>query len=115
MFSVQNESYRLLKNIGLISKTAKRSILWQILIFTLLGQAIGGSAIWICGISGISRIEELIKYLPVKYIAGLSAVHLLISLAASAWVTFSLGKQIYPFVKNSEDINLEVEEQEVVS
>ena len=115
MFSVETESYRLLKNIGLVSKTAKRSVLLQVLGFTVLGQAVGGVVIWICGLMGLDRIEELLKYLPTKYIIGLSAVHLLIALVATAWVVSALCKQIYPFVKISDDINLDAEEQEVAS
>lgn len=113
MFSVQTESYRLLKNIGLVSKTAKRSLLWQILSFTLLGQVLGGIAIWLCDRLGVQRITDMMKYLPTKYVAVLCIVHILLSLIAAYWTVSALGKHVYPLVKHHDDINLDVEEQEV--
>jgi hypothetical protein len=110
MFSVQTESYKLLSNIGLVSKTAKRSVLWQILGFTVLGQLVGGAAIWLCGRLGIERIQHILRYLPGKYIALLSGVHLIVSLFAALWVMRALGKQVYPLAGKFGDINLEDEE-----
>jgi hypothetical protein len=110
MFSVQTESYKLLSNIGLVSKTAKRSVLWQILGFTVLGQLVGSAAIWLCGRLGIERIQHILRYLPGKYIALLSGVHLIVSLFAALWVMHALGKQVYPLAGKFGDINLEDEE-----
>ena len=110
MFSVQTDSYKLLSNIGLVSKTAKRSVLWQILIFIVLGQLIGGGAIWLCGNLGIERIANILKYLPASYVGILSLVHFVICLCATIWVVSALGKQVYPLAGNYTDIRLEEED-----
>ena len=114
MFSVQTESYRLLSNIGLVSQTAKGSLFWQLLGFTALGQALGGIAIWLSGRLGVERIAEMLKYLPTKYVACLSAVHLLISLIATYWVISALSKQVYPLIKNHDDISIDNKEEAAV-
>ena len=41
LFGSELENYRLLANIGLTCATAQRSILWQVLLFTALGQGVG--------------------------------------------------------------------------
>ena len=113
MFSVQTESYKLLSHIGLVSKTAKRSVLWQILSFIVLGQLIGGGAIWLCGRIGIERIVYILRYLPANYICILSLVHFALCLGATAWVVMALGKQVYPLANRFSDIHLEEEEATV--
>jgi hypothetical protein len=51
-----------------------------------------------------------LRYLPGKYIALLSGVHLIVSLFAALWVMRALGKQVYPLAGKFGDINLEDEE-----
>ncbi len=111
LFSVQTDSYRLMSNIGLVSRSAVLSILWQILSFTLLGQLLGGSGIWLCGKNGIQRIEHILRYLPPKYILLLSAVHLAAALAAALWVMGALKKQVYPLAGSFSDLNLDTEKE----
>ena len=111
LFSVQTESYKLMSHIGLVSRSAKLSVLWKILSFTLLGQIIGGLGIWICGSNGIQRIAEILKYLPPKYVALLCAVHLAASLCAALWVMRALRKQVYPLAGKYSDINLDSYEE----
>lgn len=113
LFSVQTESYKLMSNIGLVSRAAANSVLWQILGFTVLGQLIGSSGIWLCGQGGIERIAQILRYLPPKYVALLSAVHWAASLAAAVWVMGSLKKQVYPFAGSFSDINLDIEKEAV--
>ncbi|MBO7185161.1 MAG: ABC transporter ATP-binding protein [Oscillospiraceae bacterium] len=110
MFSVQTESYKLLSHIGLVSKTAKRSVFWQILSFIVLGQLVGGGAIWLCGRAGIERIAHILRYLPAQYIGILSLVHLAVCLGAAIWVITALGKQVYPLAARFTDLHLEEEE-----
>ena len=112
LFSVQTDSYKLMSHIGLVSGSAGLSILWQILGFTLLGQLLGSAGIWLCGKCGIQRIAEIIRYLPPKYIAILSVVHLTVSLIATLWVIASVKKQVYPLAGKYSDINLDSYEQE---
>ena len=113
LFSVQTDSYKLMSNIGLVSRPAALSVLWQILSFTLLGQLLGGSGIWLCGKGGIQRIEQILRYLPPKYILLLSAVHLAASLTAALWVMGALRKQVYPLAGNFSDLNLDTEKEVV--
>ena len=113
LFSVQTESYKLMSNIGLVSRAAANSVLWQILGFTVLGQLIGSSGIWLCGQGGIERIAQILRYLPPKYVALLSAVHWAASLVAAVWVMGSLKKQVYPFAGSFSDINLDIEKEAV--
>ena len=114
LFSIQTESYRMLRNIGLVSKDAKLSVLWQVLVFTVLGQLLGGAGIWICGTQGVQRIANVVKYLPGSYVAVLSAVHLVISVLSCLWVIRALGKQVYPLAGKHSDLELEEETEAVL-
>ena len=114
LFAIQTESYQMLRNIGLVSKDAKKSILWQVLVFTLVGQIAGGAGIWICGTSGIQRIANILKYLPISYVAVLCAVHCVISVLSCLWVIRALGKQVYPLAGRYGDLELEEETEAVL-
>lgn len=111
MFAVQTESFRTLCNIGLTSRTARVSVMWQILIFTAVGQIIGGVSIWLCGQRGVERIEDMLQYLPPAYILLLSAVHLAASLLAMIFVIRSLDKHVYPMAWKNRDLVMEEEKE----
>ena len=111
LFSVQTESYKLMSNIGLVSRSAALSVLWQILGFTALGQLLGGCAIWVCGNGGIERIAHILRYLPPKYVVILSGVHLAASVAAALWVMRVLKKQVYPLADSFSDIRLDTDKE----
>ena len=113
LFGTQTENYRLLGNIGLTCPTAKRSILWQVLLFTALGQLLGLGILLLCGQLGIERILYVLRYLPWGYMALLSAVHLLGALAAAAWVVSAVTKQVFPLSGKQSDLPLEEEEAAV--
>ena len=106
LFSVQTESFRILSNIGLTSRTAGASVLWQILLFTLLGQLVGGAAVWMCGCNGVKRIEQMLRYLPLPYVLILSGVHLAASLLSALLVIRSMEKQVYPLAGKNRDLDL---------
>ena len=110
LFGSQTENYRLLSNIGLSFATAKRSILWQILLFTLLGQGAGFACIYICNHVGVSRIVNIVKYLPAHLFALLSAVHLAAALLAAWWIGISIQKQVYPLLSVRRESDLDLEE-----
>ena len=112
MCSAQTESYLLLRNIGLVSKSAKLSILWQFLLFTLLGQLLGGGGIYLCAQLGVEKIAHTLRYLPPAYIAILSAVHLAAAMIAAAWVSHALAKQVYPLSDKFTDLQIEDTEME---
>ncbi len=106
LFSVQTDSFRILSNIGLTSRTARASVLWQILLFTLLGQVVGGLAVWLCGCNGVERIEQMLRYLPPANILILSGVHLAASLLAAVLVIRGMEKQVYPLAGKYRDLNM---------
>ena len=112
MCSAQTESYILLRNIGLVSRGAKLSILWQFLLFTVLGQLLGSGAIYLCADMGVEKIAHTLRYLPPAYIAILSAVHLAAAMFAAWWVIRALEKQVYPLAGRFSDLTIEDEEQE---
>ncbi len=111
LFSVQTESFRILSNIGLTSRTARASVLWQMLLFTLLGQLVGGAAVWMCGCNGVKRIEEMLRYLPPANILLLCGVHLAASLLAAVLVIRGMEKQVYPLAGKNRDLNMEEGEE----
>ncbi len=106
LFSVQTESFRILSNIGLTSRTARASVLWQILLFTLLGQLVGGATVWMCGCNGVERIEQMLRYLPLPCVLLLSGVHLAASLLSALLVIRSMEKQVYPLAGKNRDLDL---------
>ncbi len=110
MFAVQTESFKTLSNIGLTGRTARMSILWQILIFTAIGQAAGALAIFICGYNGVERIEEMLRYLPAVYVILLSAVHIAASALAAIFVLRSIDKHVYPMAWKNRDLVIDEKE-----
>ena len=109
MFGMQTESYQLLRNIGLSSKGAKRSVFWQFALFTVLGQLLGGGGVYLCGHLGLRRIADVLKYLPPAYMAILSAVHMAAALLAALWVQRVLVKQVYPTAGRFADLQMDEE------
>lgn len=114
MFSVENESFKLLGNIGLTGRTAKRSVLLQIAFFTVWGELIGAAGIWVCYAAGVKKIVDMLKYLPAPYLAILAATHMALSAVAAAWVIRALSKQVYPLGAVQHDIDLD-DAQEVAA
>lgn len=112
MFGMENEGYRLLNNIGLTCRIAKRSVLWQVLIFTVLGQAVGFAGILLCRRMGIRRILDMTKFLQAKDVLLLSLVHLAASLLASLWIMHALKVNVYPFTEREDDLKEDGEEAE---
>lgn len=106
MFGLEKESYRLLSNIGLTGGTAKLSVIWQLAVFTVLGQLFGGLGIFICAQAGIPRIGEILGYLPPLYMMLLSGVHIAASALSAIWIISSLGRQVYPLSRKFSDITL---------
>ena len=109
LFTAERDSYRILSDLGLSSGSAKRSILCQLLFFTVIGQLLGGVAVFICGASGVERIENMLKYLPPSYIIILSAVHLAASLIAGIFILRGIEKHVYPMAAKNRDILIDEE------
>ena len=113
MFGLEVDSYRLLSHIGLDAKAAKRSLLWQVLLFAVFGQALGLLAIRLCGLAGIESVGRLLRYLPLPYAVLLSAIHLIASLAAALWVMGALRRQVYPDDRSVPDLDWSEYDKEV--
>lgn len=109
LFAVQLSSYRLLRNIGLVRKTAKKTILWQFLLFTLLGQLLTAAALAVCWQKNIPQVVSVLRHMLPLYFAGLSALHLAAALAAALWTIGALQKQIYPIADRFVDLQLDEE------
>jgi len=112
LFSTQTESYRLLSNIGLVCPVAKRSIYWQILLFTLLGQLVGLVGLLLCSRLGVERIVFILRYLPPAKLLIFSAIHLAAALISALWISHSLTGQVFPFSGRESDLSLDAEEVE---
>ena len=110
MFSVETEEYRLLANLGLRCKNAKRSILWQVIAFSLGGEALAVAAIALCHRLEIERIVSILRYLPVPYMLLTWVVHFVAGLLTSAWIINALRKQVYPVAGIPADFDMEEEE-----
>ena len=109
MFSAQTENYRLLSNLGLVRSTARKSILWQVLLFTLAGQVLGGTGVWLCGNLGVQRIAMLLRYLPAGNVALLCLVHLAMALVGAVFVIRVLDRQVFPLARTRFDLTLDGE------
>lgn len=113
LFLTQMESYRLLSNIGLSARMAKRSIFWQVLIFCLLGQVLSIAALAVCNYKGVERIANIVRYLPPALMALLIVVHLAISMLAALLIMRALRKNVYASTKIDMDLPMDETETEV--
>ena len=109
LFSAQTESYRLMSAIGLTCPVAKRSVLWQVLLFTLLGQLLGLGALLACRAAGVERVVSMLRYLPPAYLLAFGAVHLAAALVAALWVSRAMAKQVFPMTARRSDLSLDEE------
>ncbi len=113
MFGMQTEAYKLLSDIGLVSKTATRSLYLQVFIFTLLGQAIGFSGVYLLAESGVERISDIMKYLTPLYIGILSVFHFTVCMLTGVWTEKALKTRVFPRGSKRTDLSFEeIEEEE---
>lgn len=114
LFSMEVEEYRLLSNLGLRRKTARRSVLWQILLFSLGGETLAVIAVAVCRHLEVNRIVNILRYLPAPNMLLTWLVHIVAGLIAAAWIMRAVSRQVYPATGgrldlSMEDINKEVE------
>lgn len=110
MFSVQTASYGILSHQGLPCDTAVKSVLLQVVSFTVMGQLLGGAGIGICTGVGVERIVNISKYVTFGGWLAMGAVHLLGALLAAVLVLMKLRKEVYPAAKHTADLALDDEE-----
>lgn len=107
MFHSQTEIYKLLSNIGLTSRPAKRSVFFQVLLFTVVGQILALVGVLICARLHLEQIVSVLRYLPPLQFALLALVHLAASMLCAAWIAHAMGKQVYPLGERQYDLALE--------
>ena len=96
MFGMEEEEFRLLANLGLRCRMAKRSVLWQILAFTAGGQILAVAVISFCCYLGIERIVFILKYLQPNVIVLFMIIHLATGLLTSLWIQAAVARQVFP-------------------
>ena len=111
MFSSLNEHYRLMSNIGLTADTAYVSITAILLIFAVIGEIIGASAVFALNVAGVQRIVNVFKFLETGNIAVLFAVHMCSVLLSFAPVVNGLKKSVFSKTKRIDDIDTMEEEE----
>ena len=107
LFGVQTESYQLLSDMGLGCAIARRSLLWQTLLFTCSGQCLGFFGIFLCGRMGVERIVHVMRYLHAGHWLVLSAVHFLVALLSGLWIMNRMQRSVYPVTGEYTDLDLD--------
>lgn len=105
MFSLETESYRLLANIGLDCRCARRSLMLQVLLFALGGLALGLGAVFGCAAMGVESVIKLLHYLTPPIGAVLAALYMVSCLAGAIWSSHGLKKQVYPSSGSAPDLD----------
>ena len=109
MYASQFGDYKILSNIGLTCRLAVDSVWRQLFTQALIGQLVGAIAIWICAQCRIERILNILIYLPIGYVVLLLALHIAVSMVATAWVVKNMRSQIYPLAGLETDLDMDKE------
>ncbi len=111
MFSLQISGYQILRDMGLTSRTAQRSVFWQTLLLTFMGQIAGLLILFGCRMAGVSQVVGILKYLSLSHVILLCGLHLLTSMITVLWTNSALRRQVFPFARR--DMDLEWEERPI--
>lgn len=109
MFSMETETYRLLADLGLRRKHAGRSIYWQMLVFSLVGECIAVLAVLLCRTLGVARIVSILHYLPAPYLLLIWGIHFTAGFLSALRVTRVLQRQVYPASGIAADLEMDEE------
>ncbi len=112
MFGMETAEYKLLANLGLRCRTAKHSVLWQVIAFTAGGQLLAFAAVTAASRAGVERIVHIVKYLPADKLLLLMLLHLLAGLFVAVWVQRLIGRQVYPQSLPYMDLDMDEEEDQ---
>lgn len=107
LFGVQNESYQLLSDMGLGCGTARRSLMWQTVLFTVGGQSLGFFGIFLCGWLGLERIVHVMRYLHTGHWVILSGVHFVVAMISGLWIRNRMQRAVYPVTGERLDLDLD--------
>lgn len=107
MFGMETGEFRLLANLGLGCRTARWSVVWQMLGFTVAGQALAAAVVCCFGAAGVERIAHILKYLSAPYILLFALIHLTTGMLTSLWVQNAVTRQVYPYSLQETDLKTE--------
>ena len=96
LFSMQNDTYRLLSDIGLREKTAKASALLELFSLSVLGQILTFSIVFVLAHEGVGRLSAITCYLTFRRLLLLFGVGVLFTALTARRAVRSLKKQVYP-------------------
>lgn len=107
LFGMQRTDFALLSNIGLTCKTAKRTIVWLLALFVVVGQILCIAVIGICAGAGAGVVLNVTKYISPATGILLSFVHILAMIPALLWTIRAINKSVFEFSNKETDIDLE--------
>lgn len=106
MFGLEMGSYAQLSDLGLSCRTGKLSVLCQVLLLTVIGQALGISLAALGASHGVERLYNVMKYLEPIHLAGICGLHLAASLLVAAAAGYMLRRQVFPYLRENSDVDL---------
>ena len=107
LFGMQRTDFALLSNIGLTCKTTRRTIVWLLALFVVVGQILCIATIGICAGAGAGVILNVTKYITPATGILLSFVHILAMVPALLWTVRAISKSVFEFSEKETDIDLE--------
>ncbi len=96
LFSMQNDTYRLLSDIGLRERTAKASVLLELFSLSVLGQILTFSIVFVLAHEGVGRLSAITCYLTFRRLLLLFGIGVLFTALTACRAVRSLKKQVYP-------------------
>ncbi len=113
LFRMENDSYRILSDMGLNCPTAQKSIFWQMLMLTLGAQALGLAAVLLCSNAEIPQIANVTKYLYGIWWVVIGLVHLASAALAALVIARGLKKRVY--ARTAAYVDLVLDDEEVTA
>ena len=110
IFSSLYEYFRLMSNIGLLSKTAKSALVLLLTGFTLIGEAVGAGIVILLNAIGVTRVVNIFKYLEPHVIAILFLLNTVCIVISAIGVVRGTKKAV--FTANTRKYDLDMSEIE---
>ena len=104
LFSSQNDTYRLLSDIGLREKTASASVLFELFSLSILGHIFTFSVVLILSCAGVDRLLAITRYLTFGRWMLLFGIGLLLTCLSARRILKRLKKQVYPNTAKENDL-----------
>ena len=94
-----------MSNIGLTASVAYLSLAFIMLIFTIVGEAVGIGVILILNATGFSYVVAIFKYFDFSRIMLLILAHFVLCAFSLLSIYRTLKKQVFVYEKSEEDID----------